>query len=121
MKWRALARVAGSCLAAAALCGQEPLRLLGSGTPERRPEDRDVSIWLSGRTLAAAAAARSETTVPTPVPEPEVRPAESGEIELLEEITQSILPYPNLASEAALRLAPVPSPSAPPRSRCSRC
>lgn len=93
---------------AGALPAAEPLRLLGSGTPERRAEDRDVRIWLSGRTLAEAA-----TPPAAPPPAPAVPPEET-EAELIEEITQSILPYPELAAEAALRLAPLGRPLEPP-------
>lgn len=114
MKPGALLRLAFLGLALGRLGAEPPLRLLGSGTPEKRPEDRDVSIWLSGRTLSAAAAERSEAPPAARVGEAEVRPAEAGEIELIEEIAQSILPYPELATEAALRLAPAPGSEAAP-------
>lgn len=99
-----------ACAALASLRAEEPLRLLGSGTPERPPADREVSIWLSGRTLAAAAGEGAQPAAasgPAPV-------VEAAEVELLEEITQSILPYPELAAEAAARLARPDAPAAEP-------
>lgn len=81
------------------------LRLAASGTPEQRAPDRDVTIWLSGRTLASAAtaAARKEQAVR----EEAERTAVDAEVEAAEvdALELSILPYPDLASEseAALR------------------
>ncbi|MBS0657464.1 MAG: glucosaminidase domain-containing protein [Verrucomicrobia bacterium] len=123
MLGRLLALLALPALMTGWAVGAEPLRLLGSGTPDRRPEDRDVRIWLSGRTLAEAAAPaprRAEPSAsPGSTPGEAAAPAEVGlpagventEAELIEEITQSILPYPDLATEAALRLAPAREPA----------
>lgn len=106
-------------LAFPAVVAAGDLRLAASGTPERRAPDRDVAIWLSGRTLAsaataAAAAASKDQAVPD---EPERTAvdaeAEAAEVEALE---LSILPYPDLASasEALRPQAPVGAPPASP-------